>query len=163
MPTPPLVGFGFTSPSVRPPAGTSEKRKRNCRRQAGDAQPWQISLRPSRRSLADRSLPELPHPLSQQSQAVTSLQPPWLNRSIVCSPAEPLPAATGSPVGSRHVGAGRSHSFCSRWLFYPSEWGYRGSRLFPLGAIAGEQCQDVAGSRGERDPGDGLLALPITR
>lgn len=171
---PPLVGFSFKSLSLSSHQRQQELKEELLQtgwmRSAMASQPAAELPQPGRPQPPEAPTSSFPAKPGYDFTATRVAQPqhrlqPCRNpaRSPCPQPWPADPRSHGQPVGSRHVGADRGHSFCSKWLFYPSERGYQGICLFPLGAIVGEQHEDVTGSWGQRDPGDGLLALPITR
>ena len=70
-------------------------------------------------------------------------------------PCPHTPAARGSPVGSRRVGAGRGHSFCLRWFVLPLRQGLSAQPHFSTqgdgeGAAPGRgRIQGTEGPRGK--------------
>lgn len=169
VPVPPITGGFRFQVSIHPPSHQHWRKLKEELPQTGwmcsavASQPAAESPQPGRPQPPEIPTSSFPAKPGYDFTATPMAQPQHRLQPCpapTCSPCPQPPAARDSAVGSWHVGADRGHSFCSWWLFYPSERGYGGSRLFPLGTIAGEQHEDVAG---QRDPGDGLLALPITR
>lgn len=113
---PPVTGgFQFqVSQSVLPPAPARTERGIAADRLDALSH-GKSALQLSSPSLVDRSRPKLPRPLSQQSQAMISRQPAWLNHSITCSLAETLPAAPARSPGPQTPAAMGSRSVAGTW------------------------------------------------